>query len=62
MSLPNIFGIHQKIADDLCRDEVHGLRCLACQSYRVISVEEFAEYLAHGWPKCCGSTMQLEKQ
>ena len=62
MSLPYIFGIHKKIADDVCRDKVHALRCLKCDAYRLISAEEFADYLAHGWPKCCGLTMRLEKQ
>lgn len=62
MSLPNLFGIHQKIADDVCRDAVHSLRCLSCQSLYTISAQQYAEYLANGWPKCCGNTMQLEKQ
>lgn len=61
-SISSIFGIHQKIADDVCAGVQYSVKCLTCKTSREISSEEFAQYLAHGWPKCCGYTMRLEKR
>lgn len=52
-------GIHAKIAENVCRGEEYQIRCPKCGAGRYISQEEFAEFLAHGWPKHCEQTMSL---
>jgi hypothetical protein len=61
MSLSDISGIHDRIAADVCKGKTHRLHCLECGVIRAISQSEYADYLAHGWPKCCGYTMRLEE-
>lgn len=61
MNFPQIMGLQEQIAADMCRESSWQVRCLKCSATRAISEEEYAQYLRHGWPKCCGYTMRLEK-
>ncbi len=36
------------------------LECTRCGASQTATVEELAEYLHNGWPKCCGVTMRVE--
>jgi hypothetical protein len=55
-------GLHAAIANDVCKDDIYRLHCRTCGDIGAISAREFAHYLAHGWPKCCGQTKMLEKE
>jgi len=59
--LADLPHIHQRIAEDMTADQPFLLKCSTCKVWRGITTDEFAAYLAHGWPYCCGNTMQLEK-
>ena len=54
--------VQKDIASDLFRDKRYSLRCHECDHVREITKDEFAEYLATGWPKHCGRTMELESE
>lgn len=57
-----VIGVHKRMASDLYRDKRYSVRCTKCDHVREISKQEFASYLAGGWPKHCGETMQLESE
>jgi hypothetical protein len=57
-----VVGAHKRIASDLYKTKRYSLRCHECAHVREISKQEFAGYLAGGWPKHCGSTMELESE
>lgn len=52
-------GVQKRMAADLCRDKKHAVVCTVCPHTVPITKQEFAQYLAGGWPKHCGQTMQL---
>lgn len=54
-------GIHGRIAADVCKDAEYELRCRACDNNFPLPEYRFGEFLAKGWPKCCGQTMRLNK-
>lgn len=57
-----VIGAHKRIASDLYREKRYSLRCHECDHVREISKQEFAGYLAGGWPKHCRVTMGLESE
>jgi len=63
-NLPNIprwvgTNLHERIVNDVWPNGVN-LHCPGCDKREHCDVAAAAEYLAHGWPKCCGVTMQIE--
>lgn len=49
-------GLHQKLADAIGNpDRVY---CRTCGRSEPVDA---ADCLAHGWPKCCGATMTIDK-
>jgi hypothetical protein len=60
--LSGLLNLHANIAADLhAKGEHYKLRCLKCKSEQPCNVDQFAHYLAVGWPQCCERTMSLEK-
>ena len=56
----SIFDLQKHIAQDVWPNGAQ-LRCKICGGVKNISVDECANHLAHGWPKCCGKTTELIK-
>lgn len=55
--------IHSTIAADLhSHGERYTLSCEKCKRVEECTQDAFSVYLSHGWPKCCGMTMTLEKE
>ena len=54
-------GIHAKIVNDALPSG-GTLTCTRCGRTRRVSTAECADYLAYGWPKCCGKTMYLSRE
>jgi len=55
-------GLHMSIYETMATAAHHEgmvLQCGVCLKQEPITREHFAEYLASGWPKCCGRTMIL---
>lgn len=50
--------LHGNIAHDVWPNGAT-LTCSECKAVRHISAAMCAEYLARGWPKCCGYTMTV---
>lgn len=61
-SFLEVIGAHERIASDLYQTNRYALRCRECGDVRDISKQEFASYLAGGWPKHCRATMALESE
>ena len=58
ISLGSIAGISDKIANSAYKEGTK-VSCDTCKSQNPVSKEQFAQYLAKGWPKCCNKTMSL---
>ena len=58
MNLPNVRAMYQ----DAARGLGGRLRCATCGRTQLCTERDAAGYLARGWPKCCGETMQLESE
>jgi hypothetical protein len=56
--LNNTRNIHKNIANVVWGKEKGKVHCKECG--REVEVN-YAECLEHGWPKCCGYTMSLDK-
>ncbi len=54
-------SVHEAIAKDLMRNQEYRLRCLICGNEFPLVESRCGEFLRTGWPKCCESTMALEK-
>ena len=54
-------SIHVNIAKDAF-PEGTTLTCASCGTRIFTTREDIARYLAHGWPKCCGMTMQISSR
>lgn len=54
-----LLGLQGSIARDVWPKGAT-LACRECKASRRITTEQCAEYLAHGWPKCCGVTMTVD--
>ncbi len=50
-------GVHRKIANDALPN-VNRVYCRVCGSSEPVDA---AYCLAHGWPRCCGATMTIDK-
>lgn len=61
LQIPRWIGenVHQRIVNDVWPKGVYVI-CPACGNKEHYDVEQTAECLAVGWPKCCGRTMQVE--
>lgn len=57
MTLKNLIGIHQKIVDDVPALKKGVVYCHVCMREQKVNP---AHCLAHGWPKCCQTTMSLD--
>lgn len=55
-------GIHGCIAKDMYADADYRLDCKKCGNSFPLPEYRFGEFLATGWPKCCGQTMLLNRQ
>lgn len=58
MRLPDFKNLHANIAADTF-PKGGELRCGVCGAVQLMTTTDGARYLADGWPKCCGRTMQL---
>lgn len=47
------------IAESLCALSKARLHCNACHREQILTVESSLEYLADGWPNCCGEEMSI---
>lgn len=50
--------IHERIALDITEDGCGLIRCETCGENFQPGTSTIAGYLAHGWPKHCGSSMR----
>ena len=50
--------LHDKLSHAI-GPKYNRLLCDQCGRSQVISQKQMADYLAHGWPKCCAQTMKL---
>ena len=57
--IKQLLGVHDAIAADVCEGKRYEVRCGECQNSFEVERELFSHYLAHGWPVCCGTTMNL---
>ena len=55
MNLPNVKVMFQ----DAARGLGGKLRCATCGREQPCSERDASGFLARGWPKCCGYTMEL---
>lgn len=55
--LENVSSLHANIARDAYPDGGI-LYCLVCKRELPYTTQDAANYLAHGWPKCCGQGMR----
>jgi hypothetical protein len=61
MQVPRWVGnsLHERIVNDVWPKGVY-VTCGLCFAREYLDVDQTAECLAEGWPKCCGRTMQVE--
>jgi len=57
--IKHFMSIHDAIAKDVCDGKRYEVRCNDCQNSHEVTTELFSHYLAHSWPVCCGTTMNL---
>jgi hypothetical protein len=53
--------LYEQIEEDLLKASEHQLRCTVCENSFPLAKGRCADFLANGWPKCCGYTMRLER-
>lgn len=58
--LARLSGLHTHVADALPRPL--RLVCDRCAREERPTPALVAHYLRHGWPRCCGETMKLERR
>jgi len=58
IKIGELLNIHNSIADSAYRSGMK-LLCNNCKNSKAIDRDDFAEYMARGWPTCCGKTMEL---
>jgi hypothetical protein len=51
---------HKNVAADVW-PEGGVLRCTRCGKVQPFTSADAAQYLAYGWPKCCGQTMRNDE-
>jgi translation initiation factor 2 beta subunit (eIF-2beta)/eIF-5 len=59
--LPDILARVRKMREEINEtlDRFGGfVRCETCGSTHDLAEGEAGEYMAHGWPECCGMTMR----
>ena len=56
--LHNLQNLHSKIAEDVYGKGNRSVYCKTCGREKIVDP---AFCLAHGWPRCCGYTMSLDK-
>ncbi len=57
--LANLENLHADIANDVWPSGAT-LYCHSCGSSESITSEQCGQFLALGWPFCCGKTMRLD--
>ena len=61
MSIGDYLARLANMSEEIGRDlDTHGgvLRCETCLTMHVLEPGDTGHYTAHGWPKCCGSSMR----
>lgn len=56
MTVPNAAAFYADVGARLAGEVL----CRACGRRSPVSAADAGRYLAKGWPRCCGETMQLE--